>query len=181
MDRRFNSVSMNGRMAYVIMCVEAFLVAKYPNRDWTLVSEFMWKATSTNWGEWPEEYSSVIPDVLLQYNEYDSDELGGSLSKKQFVALKKLYSGITEGLEDDPSDEVNYMLNKPYEMAMVYEGTAIGDGQESLNIIYTAEHVLTKNGISLPDYKRIEFSSSDELNGWGNDFDGRFLSIILRP
>ena len=105
MDRRFNSVSMNGRMAYVIMCVEAFLVAKYPNRDWTIVSEFMWKATSTNWGDWPEEYSSVIPDVLLQYNEYDSDELGGSLSEKQFVSLKKLYSGITEGLEDDPSDD----------------------------------------------------------------------------
>lgn len=41
MDNRFDSVSMNGRMAYVIMCVEAFLVSEYPDRDWTFLSEKM--------------------------------------------------------------------------------------------------------------------------------------------
>ena len=177
---RFEKISMNGRMAYVIMCVENFLAARYPERDWSLVSEIMWKATSTNWGEWPEEYSTVIPDVLLQYEEYDREELGEVLSEKEFLSLKALYSGITEGAEDDPADEVNYMLNKPYEMAMVYEGTIIGDGQESLDIISAAEDVLKKNGIAIPDYKKVAFSSSKELNGWGNDFDGRYLSIILR-
>lgn len=177
---RFEKISMNGRMAYVIMCVENFLAAKYSERDWSLVSEIMWKATSTNWGEWPEEYSTVIPDVLLQYEEYDREELGEVLSEKEFLSLKALYSGITKGAEDDPSDEVNYMLNKPYEMAMVYEGTMIGDGQESLDIISAAEDVLKKNGIAIPDYMKVAFSSSKELNGWGNDFDGRYLSIILR-
>ena len=84
-----------------------------------------------------------------------------------------------EPCEDDPADEVNYMLNKPFEMAMVYEGTVIGDGKESLMIIEKAENVLKKNGIVLPDYTKVLFSSSDEHNGWGNDFDGRYLSIIL--
>lgn len=177
---RFDTISMNGRMAYVIMCVEKFLTEKYPDRDWALVSEIMWKATSTNWGDWPDEYSSIIPDVFLQYEEFDRDELGDSLSETEFNSLKGLYCGITEGVEDDPSDELNYMLNKPYEMAMVYEGTVIGDGQESLDIISAAEDVLKKNGITIPDYKKVAFSSSKELNGWGNDFDGRYLSIILR-
>ena len=179
MDNRFDTVSMNGRMAYVIMCVEAFLKDRYPERDWTFVSETMWKATSTNWGDWPEEYSSILPDVLLQYDEYDCEELGESISEADFISLKALYSGITEGAEDDPSDEVNYMLNKPYEMAMVYEGTVIGDGRESLAIISNAEHVLEKYSIPAPNYKKVLFSSSQELNGWGNDFDGRYLSIIL--
>ena len=43
------------------------------------------------------------------------------------------------GIEDDDSDELNYMINKPFEMAMVYEGTGIGDGIESVEIIQKAE------------------------------------------
>lgn len=180
MDKRFDSVSMNGRMAYVIMCVESFLVSKYPDKNWTIVSEQMWKATSENWGDWPEEYSSIIPDVFLQYEYFDEEDLGDSITETEFVMLKKLYDGVTEGLENDPSDEVNYMLNKPYEMAMVYEGTVIGDGKESIRIIDEVENILKKNDVPLPDYTKVQFSSSNELNGWGNDFDGTSLSIILK-
>ncbi len=180
MNKRFDSVSMNGRMAYIIMCVESFLVSKYPRKDWTFVSEIMWKATSENWGDWPEEYSTIIPDVLLQYETYDEEELGDSITETEFDTLKELYNGITEGIEDDSSDELNYMLNKPYELAMVYEGSVIGDGKESIRIIEESENILKKNNIPLPDYSRILFSSSNELNGWGNDFDGRYLSIILK-
>ena len=180
MDKRFDSISMNGRMAYVIMCVESFLVSKYPFKDWSFVSEMMWKATSENWGDWPEEYSTIIPDVLLQYKNYVEDDMGDYITENDFEMLKDLYSNITEGLEDDPSDEVNYMFNKPYEMAMVYEGTVIGNGKESIQIIKETENILKKNDIPLPDYSKILFSSSNELNGWGNDFDGRNLSIILK-
>ncbi len=45
---RFETISMNGRMAYLIMCVENFLATKYPEKDWSFVSDIMWKATSTN-------------------------------------------------------------------------------------------------------------------------------------
>lgn len=30
---KFSEISMNGRMAYTIMCFEAYLIAKYPDRD----------------------------------------------------------------------------------------------------------------------------------------------------
>ena len=179
MKNKLYSVSMNGRMAYTIMCVEAYLQAKYPEKDWTIVSEIMWKATSTNWGNWVDEFSIIIPDVFMQYKNYDIEEMGYYLNKNQFLELRKLYKGITTGLEDNPEDEVNYMLNKPYEMAMVYEGTVIGDGQESFDIISNAEAILNKYKITLPDYKKVLFSSKEELNGWGNDFDGKYLSIIL--
>ena len=179
MNKRFDAVSMNGRMAYVIMCVEAYLISEYPDKYWAFLSKKMWKATSENWGDWTEEFSTFIPDVFLQYDEYDSEELGEFLTEKEFSTLKSLYSGITEGNEDDPADELNFMLNKPYEMAMVYEGTVIGDGKESLKIISDTEQILRQHGITLPDYTKVLFSSFAERNGWGEDFDGRFLSIIL--
>ena len=180
MDDRFAAVSMNGRMAYVIMCTEVYLVSRYPDRDWTLLSERMWKATSDNWGDWAEAYSTLIPDVFLQYEAYDREEVGAFLTEEEFSALRSLYDGITQGIEDDPADEVNDMLNKPYEMAMVYEGTSIGDGKASLAIIADAEETLLRCGIALPDHRKVLFSSFEERNGWGNDFDGRSLSIILQ-
>ena len=47
-------------------------------------------------------------------------------------------------------------------MAMVYEGTTIGDGQESLSIIEHAEAILLSQDIELPDYTKVLFSKSSE-------------------
>ena len=178
MDNRFTEISMNGRMAYVIMCVEAYLTNVYPDRDWLLLSTAMWQATNTNWADWTDMYSGFIPEVFFQYSEYDKD-LESSFSEQDYIKLKELFNGITEGREDDPSDELNYVLNKPFEMAMVYEGTGIGNGEESVKIIADIEDLLIKRNIELPDYHKVEFSKADELNGWGNDFDGAYLSVII--
>lgn len=176
---KLSEVSMNGRMAYTIMCVEKFLATKYSNRDWSLVAREMWKSTKEYWNKFSDEFCEIIPDVFLTYDSYDESDFKNYFAQEEFNALKELYAGITEGKEDDSEDEVNFMINKPFEMAMVYEGTEIGDGQESLKIIEEAEKILGKNSIPLPDYTKVLFSGVDELNGWGNDFDGTYLSIIL--
>ena len=95
-----------------------------------------------NWGDWAELYSNYIPDVILQYDAYDSDEFADYIDENTFSFIKALYSGITSGNEDDPTDIVNTLLNLPHEMAMVYEGTTIGDGRECLSIIEHAEAIL---------------------------------------
>ena len=60
--------------------------------------------------------------------------LRAAWTKKHFFLIKALYSGITCGSEGDPADTVNALFNLPHEMAMIYEGTAIGNGQESLSV-----------------------------------------------
>ena len=179
MTNRFNNVSMIGKLAYVNMCVEKYLVNMYPDRDWSPISEILWKATSMNWADWTELYSCYIPDVILQYPSYDSDDLGDCITEDSYYLILSLFSGITSGEENDPNDYLNILLNKPHEMAMVYEGTEIGDGHEALSIIRETEAVLNKHKIELPDYHKVLFSKSSERNGWGTTFDGEFLSIIL--
>ena len=152
---------------------------QYPDRDWTVIAEKMWQATNTNWADWPDMFICYIPDVLFKYQKYDNEDYGQYLTENEFFELKKFYAGITEGIEDDPNDPLNYMLNKPFEMSMVYEGTGIGDGHESFEIIDETESILINNGVELPDYRKVLFSSFDQRRGWGDDFDGRFLSIIL--
>ena len=97
------------------------------------------------------------------------------------MKLKQLYSGITEGREWDPADPVSYLLSIPYEMLSWYEGTNFGKGDESYRFIEDAESMLQQFGIPLPDHSKVSFSSIDDLCGWGNYFDGSFLSIVLHP
>lgn len=175
---KLSETSMNGRMAYTIMCVESYLTCKYPDKDWSIIAREMWKATNEYFDDFYDAFCELLPEIFLTYDSFN-DDLAKSISKEEFITVKNLYNGITEGLEDDPSDEVNYMLNKPFDMAMVYEGTVIGDGQESFDIIEATEQVLIKNIIELPDYTKVLFSSASEKNGWGNHFDGTHLSIIL--
>ena len=171
-------VSMNGRMAYTIMCVEAYLVSKYPDRDWTIVSREMWKATNEYWDIFYDAFCELLPEIFLTYDSYNED-LAKSISEEEFKIIKQLYVGITIGSEDESNDEFAQMIRKPFDFCMAYEGTGIGDGSEGYAIIKEAEKILTENGISLPDYHKVLFSSFSEKNGWGNDFDGRPLSVIL--
>ena len=178
-EHKLSSASMRGRMAYTIMCVEAFLVTQYPDRDWTIIAERMWEATDHDWGYWPIMFSNYIPDVVLAYPQYSQSDFGKDIDEETFTALKQLFSGITQGIEDDPNDPLNYLICKPFEMGMVYEGTEIGDGSESFEIIDETERMLIKYSVNLPDYRKVLFSSFEEFYGWGDLFDGRFLSIIL--
>lgn len=178
-SERFAGISMNGRMAYVILCTERFLLQEYPDRDWRPIAEVLWRATSENWADWTDEYECYIPDILFSYSHYDAEDFGRWMSEEEFSALRSFYAGITRGDEDDPEDLLNAMLQKPFEMAMVCEGTCIGDGRDSFEIIEETQRLLLSRHIPLPDERTVAFSRSSELFGWGNDFDGRPLSIIL--
>lgn len=180
LKNKLEDVSMVGRIAYLVMCCETYLKSKYPERDWSFVAQNMWDVTNAEyWNDWTDKYVGFIPSVLFDYEKYDKEELGECYTQKEFELLKKLYSGLTEGIEDDPEDEFAAIITKPFDFCMAYEGTGIGDGSEGYSLIEETENILEKNGISLPDYRKLQFSSFSEFNGWGYKFDGTYLSIIL--
>ena len=82
MIHKLANVSMNGRMAYTIMCVEAFLANQYPDRDWRLIAEKMWAAATTDWGDWPMMYSRYLPDIIFDDDNYDREYFGPYMSSK---------------------------------------------------------------------------------------------------
>lgn len=138
----------------------------------------MWKSTNEYWDDFYDAFCEILPGIFLTDDSYN-DDLAKSISEEEFAIVKSLYNGITDGIEDNPNDELNYMLNKPYEMAMVYEGTVTVDGKETFEIIEKAEKVLISNNIPIPDYTKVLFFLLLKKNGWGNFFDETYLSIIL--
>ena len=59
MDKRFENITMNGRMFFIFMCIERYLLALYPDRDWSLVAKKMWR--------WPGQAEKL--SIILNGNK----------------------------------------------------------------------------------------------------------------
>lgn len=167
----FDKISMNGRMAYSILCVEKYLLDKFPNDDWESLSRLMWEATSSLWDEWADKFIEIIPEYLFEkptFLESDFEELTEE-EYNEFVLLLK-----------DKPDTVNQLLLKLYELEQVYSYTSIPEtGKEASQIVLDICSILEENEIPLPDLSTVQFSSFSEKNGWGNNFEGAAISLIL--
>nr|MCR4655052.1 hypothetical protein [Lachnospiraceae bacterium] len=86
------------------------------------------------------------------------------------------FSSLLYGLSDD----FNCLLLKLHELQQVYCYESIpGNGIDASKLVIEACAILKKNKIPVPDLEKVAFSRFDEKDGWGNDFDGTKLSLIL--
>ena len=176
---KIQKVSMNGRMAYIVLCVEKYLITKYPEKDWSILSEKMWPVTSEAWDEWIESFIEIIPQYLFEFESYEDSDFE-ELTKEEYLSFVELYRGVSEGKYEDSSDKLGVLLSLLKDLEEVYCYTSIpGVGEESIDIVACACEMLESEGIGLPDIEKVDFSLFSEKNGWGNTFNGRKLSLIL--
>lgn len=168
----FENISIVGRIAYGIMCEETYLLHKYPEKNWTVVFEYFWKITDLElWDDWMDEVIEIIPEYLFEFKDYKSSNFE-FLSEEKYNELKIIYANTNE--------DVNTILKMVYELANSHVYSSIkGKGQESLCRLKDIIDFLKKEKIELPDVKEIQMHSFSERNGWGEAFDGSYLSKIL--
>lgn len=167
----FNNISMIGRAAYCVMCVEKYALAKYPEKDWKPLLKWMWQITTENFDEWYYRFMEILPDYLYEFDNYkDSD----------FEYLSEDdYNYYSEFLKDIDSN-MNKLLKITTEISMVYSYTEIpGIGKESIKLVEKAISILNTAGIEPPNVADVSRFSFSEKNGWGNHFDGTTLSVVL--
>jgi len=171
MKNDFKDVSMIGRFAYSVMCAEKYALAKYPNKDWKPLFSWMWLGTSDYFDEWYYRFMEILPEYLYEFDNY-KDAQFEYLSEKDY----KYYSNFLKDIDKDMAE----LLVIPTKISMVYSYTTIpGVGKESIDLVKQAMSILEKNNVELPDPEKVSFSKFNEKNGWGNEFDGTKLSIIL--
>ena len=168
----FGKISMTGRFAYSVMCAERYALAKYPEKDWKPLFSRMWNGTNDHFDEWWNRFMEILPEYLYEFSNYiDSDF--EYLSEEDY----NYYSDFLRNIDSNMKD----LLTIPCDIAMIYAYTPIpGAGEESIDLINKAIMILKENNIKVPDPKAVEFTSFHEKNGWGENFDGTTLSIILR-
>lgn len=167
----FTNISLAGRFAYAVMCAERYALTKYPNKDWKPLFTWMWKATDTYFDEWYYRFMEILPEYLYEFDSY-KDAAFDYLSEEDYNYYAEFLKDIDKNMEE--------LLVIPANITMVYCYTEIpGKGKESIALVDKAIKIIEDNHIELPDPKTVEFTSFEEKHGWGENFDGSKLSIIL--
>lgn len=173
-------LSMTGRLCYLFMCIEKYLLSCYPERDWTPVAKRCWQWTNVYWDEGCEIYSAVVPEYILEFDNYEETNLrafDGKLSENDYLALINLFASITTG---KPDDEINRILMLPINFCNACDGTNFAHANEpALKILYEAQQFLLAHNIAFPSVCKVKNMTVEKKNGWGEFVDSEFLSIIL--
>lgn len=172
MDNKLSNLSIRGRVVYLIMCFENYVLAQYPNRDWQDVSEMMWKIcdSSDYIDNSAYRYMEIIPEYLYEFDSYNDAEFD-YLSEDEY----RTFTAVVPA--DDKNIEV--LMHSIYSVAMEYAYAGIPFGApDTLPYIRNVESVMNTAKIDLPDLSKINMLVDTE-HWWGMPFDGRYLSIIL--
>lgn len=176
----FESISLTGRLCYLFMCIERYLITLYPERDWTPVAKRCWQWTNRYWNDGCDIYAQVIPEFLLEFDNYEETNnraFDGMLSREDYTELVQLFNGITDG---NSENEINRVLYLPVDFANKCECTEFDYSNEpTLKIIDEMLEILRSRGISPPSIENVADMTSEQKNGWGDFVDSRYLSVIL--
>ncbi|MEB2282578.1 hypothetical protein LAV73_21865 [Lysinibacillus xylanilyticus] len=169
----FKEISFRGRMAYGIRCFEnALITLNYDLSSWNIVMEYLWEFTSSNnFEDCNLATAELIPENLLEFNEYDKDDID-RLTENEFFYLYNLYQKIDES--------INTVLTDIHWLGSSHAYSSItGYGKESIKSLEKLINTMIENNFPLPDPEPFLDFSIQEDEGWGNTFDGKELSIIF--
>ena len=160
---KLKSVSVAGRIAFIIMCIEKYLVAQYPEKDWTPLAEEMWKFNDSYWDEWLDSFVDLFPECIDENDSFE--EYTGKYSYDTFRNLYK----------DLRNNELNEILDLFNCFMGIYLYTRVCDNTERMfpEVIEEIVSYLTRNNISVPDVEKVAFSDIKQHHGFGDRFDGR--------
>ncbi|MDO4633901.1 MAG: hypothetical protein Q4B01_08610 [Eubacteriales bacterium] len=175
MNKIINTLSIRGRVTYLIMCFETYVTAKYPERNWAPVSDRMWKICddSDYIDNSAYRYMEIVPEYLYEFDNYKDAEFDYLTEDeyKQFISI------IPSGSQDP---DLEIIMHSIYNIAMECAyGSAIKYLPNTIPYIEAAEKCMKKASLPLPDLSRLAHLTDPE-HQWGEQFDGRYLSIILK-
>ena len=185
----FKNITMTGRICYLFMCIEKYLITLYPNNDWTPIAKRMWQWTNKFWNKSWDIYSEAVPEFILEFDTYEETnirEYEGNLKEDDYKEIIACFKGITNGNEND---EICQVLMFPIDFGNFCDGASFyGAEPYVLEILSDMRKILLKHSIPVPDtskltcftFERGKRTRIDEPElGWGGLANTEYLSIIL--
>jgi hypothetical protein len=151
MTNDFNDISIRGRLAFGMTCLEKLvsnLNSDHPLLQ-TIVFPKIWEFTSTDdLGAWEQKINDVDPVCVLDAKA-DSD-------------LKKLYNKLSKDIVSTITDVIEIGT------ANIYGSTGVNSPM-TLEPLNSVINTMTKLKVPLPDIKTFKKSNFSEFHGWGNN------------
>ena len=177
-EKNMRKLSMTGRLCYLFMCIERYLLICFPERDWTPVAKRCWQWTKNDWVKGWDIYSAVVPEFLFEFDNYkQTNELNfdGTLFEKEYLELIALFDGLAVG---NGQQEIEQVLMLPIEFGNICEGASLSFASYyTMEIFNTMQQILLKHNIAIPDIRKVKHMAAGD--GWGSFVDSSYLSIII--
>lgn len=173
-DETFKMILVRGRVSYGICCLEKVLIYyKCSLEKWKWILEKLWKYTDIEYlDDWYYEMAEFLPDSILEDDYYKTEEFE-YLSEAEFYSLVELYKQESNML-------IAQIFRFIFEMGTIdLYSTLEGEAKNSLMYLENIRDAMNQNNIEIPAIEPFIKYSYSENDGWGKDFDGRELSIIL--
>lgn len=162
-ETHFKKISINGRMAFGIRCLEEYLTENKIKNIWTeRLINTLWEFTSSqNLPEWDAKVSDLTPECILDNHPKNIAENYKSLTESEFKSLKDFYLKV--------DDKLIFLINLVIDI-----GTTDLYGATGKHSSYTLKSTMEvykfakKELHELPDLNKFNFTKFSESNGWGN-------------
>lgn len=161
--RLFKKVSVTGRMAFGIKCLEQFIIEKeIQNAMLYRLLEVLWEFTITeNLAEWDSKITELAPESILDNHLQNSPENYKHLTASEFQHLKDFYLKADEKL----IDLIGYVIDIGTTHLYGATGQYAKEALESTMKVY---QFAKKEIVVIPDLNKFTFTEFSERNGWGN-------------
>lgn len=159
----FKQISIRGRVAYCIKCLETYIKNKYQNRKLDQVIDMACHIIDDSdfIDENAHKYMEIIPEYLFEFDNFERLDFD-YMSNDDY---KKYISIIPKPQEDE---DLNNLMHYIYDVAIEYCYVALDkDASETMTYIMKTIEILKKNKLEVPSIEPFKKYKFEEYNGWG--------------
>jgi hypothetical protein len=159
----FRNISIRGRVAYGICCLEnAIRHYNLEHLDWSFILELLWSYTDQNIGRWHEFMSECSADSILEELEFEKKGIR-NISFFEYQKLRDLY------LKSNPI--INQIINTIVDIG-TYDlyASIVNNSPKTIEYIDELIVLMDQNNILLPDIIFFQKFTINENEGWGCPF-----------
>lgn len=166
----FKSISIRGRMAYLICSFEQLLLYHNCEKEkWVNILQKLWSYTNVQYlDDWLYELAEYMPNSILE----DTSEDAEYITEDEFNHLYRLYSKTSQDIL--LFLEIIFKCGSCELYSKLYD-----ESPRTLMKVKEGMDILNMNGITLVDVNLFVRFSFDTCDGWGECFEGKDLSVFL--
>lgn len=157
----FKNISIRGRVAFGICCLNTYLKHSYPDNDYSTLIDLVCKITEDS--EYIDvstmAFMEIIPEYLYEFDNYD-DAGFEYISEEQYNELTAII----------PKEDVslNSLMYAIYKIAWEYSYVAIDlSATKTYPYLSTIIEEMNKHNLPLPNIKDFQQYDFNVFDGWG--------------
>jgi hypothetical protein len=162
-ENQFKLISISGRLAFGVKCLEQYLIEKNILNKWLdKLINLMWEFTiSEDLSEWDNKISDLDPSNILDTHPDNKASDYKSLTEPEFNELKNYYSNIDNDLLLLIDLIIDVGTTDLYGATGKYSKNTL---DSTMRIYNFASEKINK----IPEIDKFKISQFSERNGWGN-------------